>query len=98
MGFIKYLGKEFKHSVVKWWNSEGMDYLVAIIILFSPLYTMITVTYLSKHAYLSKHIQWTAIIILLVLAGIILLVSAIISIRKVIDWFNNKYKEYKRER
>lgn len=98
MGFIKYLGKEFKYSVVKWWDSEGMDYLVAIIILFSPLYTMITVTYLSKHTYLSKRIQWTAIIILLVLAGIILLVSAIISIRKVIDWFNNKYKEYKRER
>ena len=88
MGFIKYLGKEFKKSVVKWWYSDGLAYAL--------VFGMALV--ISAIVFAPEHIQKIILIILLIIMWIICLVAAGLAIWQAIDWFNDKYKEYKRER
>lgn len=91
MGFIKYLGKELKKSVVKWRYSDGRSILVDIILAFGQV--GIIVTFFCS----PKPVQQIIIIISAVLICIILLAVAVPYIWQIIDWFSNKYKEYKRE-
>lgn len=89
MGFIKYLGKEFKHSVVRWWYSEGLESLAAFALVFGMALAISAITFAPEH------IQQIILIISLVLMGIILLAAIVLAIWQVIDWLNDKYKAYK---
>lgn len=89
MGFLKYIGKELKHAIGEWWYSEGLESLVAFALLFGMALAI------SAIVFAPEYIQKIIIIILLVLMGLILLVAAGMAIWQVIDWFNDKYKEYK---
>lgn len=89
MGFIKYLGKEFKHSVVSWWHSDGLAALAAFALVFGMALVI------SAIVFAPEHIQKNITIILLIIMGLICLVAAGLAIWQVIDWFNDKYKEYK---
>lgn len=92
MGFIKYLGKEFKHAIGEWWYNDGLEVLAAYALAFGMALVI------SAIVFAPEHIQKISIIILLIIMGLICLVAAGLAIWQVIDWFNDKYKEYKRER
>ena len=89
MGFLKYLGKDIAHSVNKWWHSNGLATLVACALVFGMALVI------SAIVFAPEHIQKIIIIILLIIMGLILLVAAGMAIWQVIDWLNDKYKEYK---
>lgn len=89
MGFIKYLGKELKKSVVKWWYSDGFATLIAYALVFGMALAISAITFTPEH------IQQIITIILLIIMGLICLVAAGLAIWQVIDWLNDKYKEYK---
>lgn len=86
MGFIKYLGKELKNAIGKWWHSEGLAEFVFVL----GMALVISATLFAP-----EHIQQIIIIILLVIMGIIVLAAAGLAIWQMVDWFNDKYKEYK---
>ena len=89
MGFIKYLGKELKKSVVKWWYSDGFATLIACALVFGMALAISAITFAPEH------IQQIIAIILLIIMGLICLVAAGLAIWQMVDWFNDKYKEYK---
>lgn len=89
MGFLKYIGKELKHAIGEWWYNDGLASLVAFALLFGMALVI------SAIVFAPEHIQKIIIIILLIIMGLILLVAAGMAIWQVIDWFNDKYKEYK---
>ena len=89
MGFLKYLGKDIAHSVNKWWHSNGLATLVACALVFGMALAISAITFAPEH------IQQIILIISLVLMGIILLAAIVLAIWQVIDWLNDKYKEYK---
>lgn len=89
MGFIKYLGKELKKSVVSLWHSDGWATLAAYALVFGMALAISAITFAPEH------IQQVILIISLVLMGIILLAVIVLAIWQVIDWLNDKYKEYK---
>ena len=89
MGFLKYIGKELKHAIGEWWYNDGLASLVAFALLFGMALVI------SAIVFAPEHIQKIIIIILLIIMGLILLVAAGMAIWQVIDWLNDKYKEYK---
>ena len=89
MGFLKYIGKELKHAIGEWWYNDGLASLVAFALLFGMALVI------SAIVFAPEHIQQIIIIILLIIMGLILLVAAGMAIWQVIDWLNDKYKEYK---
>ena len=91
MGFLKYLGKEFKHSVVSWWYNGGLASLAAFALLFGMALAISAITFVPEH------IQQIILIISLVLMGVLLLASIVLAIWQVIDWLRDKYKAYKEE-
>ena len=92
MGFLKYIGKELKHAIGEWWYNGGLASLAAFALLFGMALAISAITFVPEH------IQQIILIISLVLMGILLLASIVLAIWQVIDWFNDKYKEYKRQR
>lgn len=89
MGFIKYIGKELKHAIWEWWYNDGLEVLAAYALAFGMALVISAITFAPEH------IQKISIIILLVLMGVLLLASIVLAIWQVIDWLNDKYKEYK---
>lgn len=89
MGFLKYIGKELKHAIGEWWCNGGLASLAAFALVFGMALVI------SAIVFAPEHIQKIIIIILLIIMGLILLVAAGMAIWQVIDWFNDKYKEYK---
>lgn len=66
MGFLKYLGKEFKHSVVSWWHSDGLAKLTAYALVFGVA-LVISALVISAIVIAPEHIQKTIIIIILLI-------------------------------
>ena len=89
MGFLKYIGKELKHAIGEWWYNDGLASLAAFALVFGMALVI------SAIVFAPEHIQKIIIIILLIIMGLILLVAAGMAIWQVIDWLNDKYKEYK---
>ena len=89
MGFIKYLGKELKHAIWEWWHNDGLASLAAYALVFGMALAISAITFAPEH------IQQIILIISLVLMEILLLATIVLAIWQVIDWLNDKYKEYK---
>ena len=89
MGFLKYIGKELKHAIEEWWYNGGLASLIAFALLFGMALAISAITFVPEH------IQQIILIISLVLMGVLLLASIVLAIWQVIDWLNDKYKEYK---